>query len=212
MASPKKEAFACLAEGIIKKLESRNMEGYYFDDSKSCIDKILSMMPSESIVSWGGSQSVIESGMMDALHKNNYKLIDRASATTPDEQRSVFAQAIMSDYYFMSTNAITMDGELMNIDGNGNRAACLIHGPKHVMIIAGRNKVVEDLEFAESRIRNVASPANAKRLGRQTPCNFTGRCGDCLSSECMCNQIIITRRSGHTGRIKVFLINEDLGY
>ncbi len=212
MASPKEEAFASLAEGIIKNLESRNMEGYYFDNSKSCIDKILSMMPSGSVVSWGGSESVIECGMMDALHKHNYELIDRASARTPEEQRSIFARTVMSDFYFMSTNAITMDGELMNIDGNGNRTACLIHGPEHVMIIAGRNKVVEDIEFAESRIRNIASPANAKRLGRKTPCNYTGRCGDCISPDCMCNQIVVTRRSGRPGRIKVFLINEELGY
>ena len=112
----------------------------------------------------------------------------------------------------MSTNALTLDGELVNIDGNGNRVACLIHGPSNIMIIAGMNKIVPSVNTAVDRVRNMASPPNAKRLNRQTPCNFTGRCGDCLSPDCMCNQIVITRRSGRPGRIKVFLVAEELGY
>ncbi len=212
MATPREEAFASLAEGIIKKLNERNIEGYYFDNSKACIDKILSMIPDGSMVSWGGSASVIESGMMDALHNNKFELIDRSTAKTPEEQRITFAKTVMSDYYFMSTNALTMDGELMNIDGSGNRTACLIHGPEHIMMMVGRNKIVEDITYAKSRICNIASPANAKRLKRKTPCNYNGRCNDCFSPDCMCNQIVITRRSGRPGRIKVFLINEELGY
>ena len=112
----------------------------------------------------------------------------------------------------MSTNAITKDGILINIDGNANRVACLTHGPSHVIMLVGRNKFTASVEAGVERVRNVASPANAIRLNRNIPCGLTGSCHDCLSPECFCNQIVITRRSGHAGRIKVFLINEDLGY
>ncbi len=112
----------------------------------------------------------------------------------------------------MSSNAITLDGELINIDGNGNRVACLIQGPRHVILVVGMNKVVTDVESGISRVRNMASPANAIRLSRNLPCAATGTCHNCLSPECFCNQIVVTRRSGHTGRIKVYLVGEPLGY
>ena len=99
-----------------------------------------------------------------------------------------------------------------DIDGNANRVACLTHGPSHVIMLVGRNKFTASVEASVERVRNVASPANAIRLNRNIPCGLTGSCHDCLSPECFCNQIVITRRSGHAGRIKVFLINEDLGY
>ena len=118
----------------------------------------------------------------------------------------------MSDYFFMSSNAITLNGELVNIDGNSNRVGLLVHGPRHVMVLVGMNKLTDDVESAIKRIRTYACPANAKRLNKSTPCGTLGRCGECYSSECMCNQIVITRRSGHAGRIKVFFIAENLGY
>lgn len=208
----KQEAFKTTAETIIKNLQKRNMEGYFFEDSASCVEAILNQMSADSSVTWGGSETLKETGMLDALRKGTFKLIDRANAKTPEEQRAYYGQAVMSDYFFMSTNAITLDGELVNIDGNSNRVGCLVHGPKHVMILVGMNKIVPDVESGIGRIRNTASPANAKRLSRNTPCGATGTCGNCLSPDCMCNQIVITRRSGHAGRIKVFFIAEYLGY
>jgi len=208
----KSKAFAKLAENVIKNLEKRNMEGYYFEDSKSCVEYIMNMIPDGSVVSWGGSMTLNETGMMDALKASNLNLIDRMSAKTPQESREIFAKTVMADYYFMSTNAITNDGILINIDGNANRVACLTHGPSHVIMLVGRNKFTASVEAGVERVRNIASPANAIRLNRNLPCGLTGSCHDCLSPECFCNQIVITRRSGHAGRIKVFLINEDLGY
>lgn len=205
-------AFARACEWIIANLKKRNMEGYFFEDSASCVRAILEMMPEGSVVSWGGSASVQESGMMDALKQGNYRLIDRSEAKTPEEQRETYARTVMSDYYFMSSNAITYEGELVNFDGNGNRVGCLIHGPRHVMLIVGMNKVTASLESAVQRVRTMACPPNAVRLNRQTPCAATGKCGDCLSPDCFCNQLVITRRSGHAGRIKVFLVAEDLGF
>lgn len=208
----RQKAFAKACDGIIANLKKRNMEGYFYEDSASCVRAILDMIPDGSSISWGGSASVQESGMMDALKNGSYELIDRSLAKTPEEQREIYGRTIMSDYYFMSTNAITYEGELVNIDGNGNRVACLIHGPRHVIIIAGMNKVATTLEGAFERARTMACPPNAVRLDKKTPCAATGKCGDCLSPDCFCNQIVVTRRSGHTGRIKVFLVAEDLGF
>ena len=210
--TPKQSAFASAAAGLIKNLEKRGMEGYFFEDSASCVNAVKEMLQDGSIISWGGSESIKESGIMDMLQQGNYELIDRLQAKTPEEAREFYAKTVLSDYYFMSTNAITLDGELINIDGNGNRVACLIHGPSNIMMIVGMNKLVSSVENGVERVRNFASPPNAKRLNRQTPCNFNGRCGDCLSPDCMCNQIVITRRSGRPGRIKVFLVAEELGY
>lgn len=208
----KKEAYAKTAAGIIRNLEKRNMEGYYFENSKDLVAAILEMMPENSIISWGGSASVVESGMMDALKAGNYTLIDRMAAKTPEESREIFSKTVMSDYYFCSSNAITLDGELVNIDGNGNRVACIIQGPAHVMMIVGMNKVVNDVESGVKRVRTCACPPNAMRLNMKTPCAVTGRCADCYSPECFCNQIVVTRRSRHAGRIKVFLVGEELGF
>lgn len=210
--TPKKQAFATAAETIIKNLQKRNMEGYYFEDSASCVKAITDMMEEGSVISWGGSMSVNESGLMNAIQNDKYTLIDRMTAKTPEESREIFAKTVMADYYLMSTNAITMDGELINIDGNGNRVACLIHGPKNVIIVAGMNKLVSNAEAGYHRVRDIASPANTKRLNRNTPCFHTGRCGDCFSPDCICSQIVVTRRSSQPGRIKVFLVGEELGY
>ena len=208
----KQQAFAKSAPGIIKNLEKRGMEGYYFEDCASMVKAVLSMMPEGSVLSWGGSASLTESGMMDAIQKGNYTLIDRATAQTDQERREIYGKTVMSDFYFCSTNALTLDGELVNIDGNGNRVACLIHGPQHVMLLVGMNKVVKDLDSAVKRVRTQACPANAIRLNMHTPCAVTGTCADCLSPECFCNQIVVTRRSRHAGRIKVFLVGQELGF
>lgn len=205
-------AFRAVSEGIIKELKKRNMEGYFYENSASCVNAIMEMIEDGSVVSWGGSESVKECGLMDAVQKGNYQLIDRFSGTTPEEGRQLYAKATLADYYLMSTNAITLNGELINIDGAGNRVACLIHGPKNVIIVAGMNKLVTDISSGYDRVKNIASPANVQRLGKNTPCFHTGRCGECFSPDCICSQTVITRRSGVPGRIKVFLIAEDLGY
>lgn len=156
--TPKQLAFRTAAETTIKNLQKRNMEGYFFEDSASCVNAITQMMTEGSVVSWGGSESIKECGLMNALKAGNYLLIDRLAAKTPEEGRELYAKAVLSDYYFMSTNAITFDGELINIDGNGNRVACLIHGPKNVMIIVGMNKLVSDVKSGCMRVQNIASP------------------------------------------------------
>lgn len=205
-------AFETTAQTVIKNLAARNMEGYFFENSADAVKSILEMMPEGSLVTWGGSETFKETGMLAALQSGNYNLIDRSIATTPEEQRKMYGEMVMSDYFFMSSNAVTLNGELVNIDGNSNRVGLLVHGPRHVIVLVGMNKLTDDIESAIKRIRTYACPANAKRLNKSTPCGTLGRCGECYSNECMCNQIVITRRSGHAGRIKVFFIAENLGY
>lgn len=208
----RQRSFQNTAKTLIKNLEKRNMEAYYADSSQELVELVLSMMDKNTSVSFGGSETLKETGLLAALKSGDYTIIDRTKATTDEERRRAYAESVMSDYFFMSSNAITLDGELVNIDGNGNRLACLIHGPKHVFIIIGMNKITSDIASALSRVQNIATPPNGVRLNRQTPCAKVGHCENCLAPDCMCNQIVITRRSGHTGRIKVFLVAEDLGY
>lgn len=202
-----------LAQTMIKNLEKRNMEGYFAETSEEAVALIMEkFLTSGKTVCFGGSMSLTESGLMEALRGSDCVLYDRTTAKTPGELREMKAKMINSDYFLMSTNAITADGELINIDGTGNRVSYLCYGPENVIILAGMNKVVSSVEDGVRRVRDIASPPNTVRLNKNTPCAKTGRCGDCYSEDCICSQIVITRRSGAKGRIKVVLVAEELGY
>ncbi len=213
--SVKADPWAILAEGIIKKLKERGMDGAYYPDGGSARKAILDEIPAGSSVTWGGSMTIEEIGLADAVRNSeSLEFIDRNKAVTPEERRKLYSEQTLADYFLMSTNAVTMDGQLVNIDGNGNRVACLIRGPSHVFVVAGMNNVAPDLDSAMKRARNTASPANNVRLKKDHPCVKTGRCADCLCEDSICNQFVITRRNsgGPAGRIKVFLVGEELGY
>lgn len=210
--SCKTQSYANTAKTIIKNLEKRNMNGYYCETADDALALIKSLLPENASVTNGGSETLVETGIMALIQSPKYQFIDRKSAKTPEEVKALYGKIVTSDYFFTSTNAITLDGELINVDGNGNRAACLIHGPSHVIIVAGMNKVVPNTEDGIRRVRNFAAPPNAVRLGSKTPCAVTGVCADCQSPDCLCCQTVITRRSRHTGRIHVILIGENYGY
>lgn len=210
--SPKKKFYETAAAALIKNLEKRGMEGYYVDNVQDAVQKAISFVPEGSSVSWGGSMTITDSGLIDTLKTGNYTVLDRAVPQTAEEKRAFWGKVATCDYYFMSSNAITMNGELLNIDGMGNRVASLIWGPEHVIIIAGMNKVVDNIETAYHRARNIAAPMNTQRLERTTPCTQTGRCMDCLHPECICSQFVVTRRNMMEGRIKIILVGEELGY
>ena len=210
--SPKEIANQNLANTMIKNMAKKNLEGYYCATSAEAVEKALSLMPEGASVTWGGSMTLTECGLMDALRTANYEIIDRDTAKTPEEARVMYSKQVMADYFLMSTNAITIDGELVNIDGRSNRVSCLCWGPQNVIIIAGMNKVAPDVESAIKRVRNMVAPANCVRLNKNTPCAQTGKCGDCYSQESICSQVLITRRSSAPNRIKVILVGEELGY
>ena len=210
--NPKKKFYETAAETLIKNLNKRGMEGYYADNGKEALEKALSLAAPGSSVSWGGSMTIADIGLIDALKAGDYIILDRTVPQTDEEKREFFGKVNMCDYYFMSTNAITMDGELLNIDGTGNRVASLIFGPANVVIVTGMNKVVDNVDAALDRARNTAAPMNTMRLSRKTPCTQTGRCMDCMSPECICNQFVVTRGCRPVGRIKIILVGEELGY
>ena len=201
------------AKTVIKALEKRNMRGYYCPDCATAVKLADELVPKNATVAFGGSMTLSESGVMDVLKaREDIRLIDRSKAKTPEETKQMYRDAFSSDVYFMSTNAITLDGELINIDGNGNRVAALIYGPDRIVMIVGMNKLVSTVKDGINRVRDIAAPANGVRLNKQTPCATTGFCHDCLSPECMCSHTVITRRCYTADRIHVILVGEALGY
>lgn len=212
MASPKQVFYEWQAASIIKKLEARKMEGFYCEDSAHAQKKLLELLGSgKKSVAYGGSMTIDENGFKEAVSSAGHELIVREMYKTPEELKECKARQINADFFLMSTNAITLDGELVNIDGRGNRVSFLIYGPESVIVIAGMNKVVCNVEDGIRRVRNFASPPNCVRLERETPCAKTGKCCNCLSTS-ICSQIVITRTSMVPGRIKVILVGEELGY
>ncbi|MGN1318022.1 MAG: lactate utilization protein [Lachnospirales bacterium] len=210
--SPKEKFADIMGENLIKNLEKRNIKGYYAKNKEEALNLALSLIPENSSVSYGGSMTINEIGLMDKLKEGNYNFIDRALAKTPEQTKEIYHKALNCDYYIMSSNAITKEGELVNIDGNGNRVAALIYGPENVIVIVGINKLVSDVKEAYKRIKNIACPINTLRLNKKTPCAITGSCGDCYGDGCICSHTVITRRSGIKDRIKVIFVGESLGY
>ena len=211
--SPKQTFYEHQANTIIANLKKRQMDGFYCPTCEDAVKKAMELVSTGDSVSFGGSMTLSESGIMDALNaREDITLYDRSKASTPEEIGTIYRKAFSCDTYFMSTNAVTLDGELVNTDGNGNRVAALIFGPAQVIIVCGMNKVATDTDASNARVRNIASPPNCNRLNRKTPCATTGVCADCHSPECICNHTVITRRCGTPHRIKVLLVGEELGY
>ena len=198
-----------LAQKVIKGLASRNMTGYYAADKEAALQQVLCLIPEGSNVSMGVGMSVHEIGLVEALKKGNYNFIDRDEA---EDKRAAMLAAYDADFYLMSANAMTEDGILVNIDGNANRVSALAQGPRKVIVIAGMNKICDDVDGAMKRARNVAAPINAQRFGLNTPCAKTGSCMNCKSPDTICCQFLITRYSKHADRIHVILVNDMLGF
>ena len=198
-----------LAQKVIKGLGSRGMTGYYAADKEAALKQALALIPEGSTVTMGGAMSVHEIGLVKALTEGNYNFIDRDAV---EDKRAAMLAAYDADFYLMSANAMTEDGILVNIDGNSNRVSALAQGPRKVIVIAGMNKICDDVDGAMKRARNVAAPINAQRFGLNTPCAKTGACMDCKSPDTICCQFLITRFSRHQGRIHVILVNDNLGF
>ena len=201
-----------LAERVIRGLESRNMTGYYAENKEEALKKALEIIPEGATVGWGGSVSVNEIGLKEAVINGNYNALNREACKTPEEKEKLQREVFFADYFLSSSNAVTEDGILVNIDGNANRIAAIAYGPKHVLMIVGINKVTRDVDTAISRARNVAAPINTQRFPLSTPCKKTGVCANCKSEDTICCEFLITRFSRHKDRIHVILVGEQLGY
>lgn len=200
-----------LAQKMIKELESRNMEAHYAASKEDALAKALELIPEGASVTWGGSMSIHEIGLTKALHEGNYEVLDRDLVETPEEKNQIALKAFDTDFFLASANAISEDGVIVNIDGKSNRIAAIAFGPRNVLLIVGMNKVVKTEEDAMVRAKEIAAPINAQRFGA-TPCAVTGSCSLCKSPGCICCQTMITRFSRDPKRIKVILVNDDLGF
>ena len=196
---------------LVKNLKSRHFDAYYCPTKEDALNKALELIPEGATIGWGGVMSAHEIGLVKALNEGNYNAIDRDQCATPEEKLQAAKDSMFADVFLTGANALSLDGEMVNIDGTGNRVAAIVYGPKEVLVIAGMNKVCDTLEDAITRARTVAAPLNQQRFGLPNPCTATGTCADCKSETCICNQILITRHCRPVGRIKFILVGEDLG-
>lgn len=196
---------------LVQNLRGRHFEAYYCDNKQEALAKALELIPEESLVSWGGAMSAQQIGLIDAIRGGNFRTIDRDKCETPEAREQAMKDALFCDTFLMGANAMSIDGQMVSIDGTGNRIGALVYGPKSVIVIVGMNKVEDTLEEAVRRARTVAAPKNKQRFGDGTPCAVTGVCGDCKSEKCICNHIVITRHCRPVGRIKFIIVGEDLG-
>jgi len=204
-------------DDLKQALEANNFECFVANDVEHAktmvIDEILPGLSVKSI-SWGGSMSFVSTGLYDVLVAHpNYDVVDTYQKDLGEEEKvELRRRSLLVDLFFTGTNAITEDGILVNLDMYGNRVAALTFGPRYVLVLSGRNKIVQDIDDAMYRIKNYAAPVNAMRLKKKTPCVETSRCQECSSPDRICNTWTITQKSFPKGRIKVVLINDELGF
>jgi len=197
----------------IDNLRRNNMDGYYVHSCEQAIEKINELVNDGATVSVGGSMTLFEAGVIDHLRSGRYNFLDRyTEGLTPADIKGIYRDSFSADAYFTSSNAITESGELFNVDGNGNRVAAMIYGPDKVIVVAGSNKIVKDEQQATERLRSTAAPANARRLGRKTPCAELGYCTNCSSPDRICNEYVLIKKQPARGRIHVIIIDRELGY
>ena len=211
MATPKELYYEKRGQVLVKNLQSRHFEAYYCANKEEALKKALELIPEGASVGWGGAQSCEEIGLMKALHAGAYRPLDRSLAKDAQERERMMKEMLFADVFLTGANGLSLDGQMVNIDGTGNRVAPICYGPGTILAVAGMNKVEDTLEDAVRRARTVAAPMNKQRFGNVTPCGVTGTCADCKGEGCICNQILITRHCRPTGRIKFILVGEDLG-
>lgn len=212
-----------LIQSVMEKLQENNMKPYYCGNSKDAVELVKTLLEKGSTVATGGSMTLRETGVEDLLRSGDYNFIDRAKATTAEETEEVFLSAFRADTYLMSTNALTEDGVLYNVDGNSNRVAALLYGPKSVIVVCGYNKIVKDMDEAVYRMKTVAAPLNTKRLRTGAYCQQTGECmslkkdnpficDGCKGAGRICCNYVVSAQQRKKDRIKVIIVGEELGF
>ena len=213
VASPfKEQRNERLAKTLIKNLHRRHIEAFYCPTKEEAVKKVSKLIPNGSSITWGGSMTIRDMGLVDSLHERDDLMIyDRDGLEDRTEIEAIYRKAFSCDFFLSSANAISEDGVIVNIDGNGNRVAAITWGPKKVIFVIGLNKVAQTVEAALSRARGTASPINAARFDIKTPCQVDGVCHNCNSPESICNYVHFLRNSPK-GRHIVVLVGENLGY
>ena len=174
MEDPRKIYYSKRGQVLVKNLRSRHFEAYYCADRCSALEKALELIPKGASVGWGGAMSAEEIGLIDAVRSGEYHAIDRDKGATPEERDQIMRQCLSAQVFLTGANALSLDGQMVNIDGNGNRMAAIVYGPESVIVVAGMNKVMDSLEDAVTRARTVAAPMNKQRFGAVTGCAETG--------------------------------------
>ena len=197
---------------MIKNLKRRHMEAFYCPTAEEAVNKVMELIDDGSSVTWGGTMTVRDLGIPEALKgRGTLEVLDRDLVETAEEKLEMYQRAFTADVYLTSANAISEDGVIVNIDGNGNRVAAITWGPKKVIFVIGLNKVAQTVEAALARARSTASPTNAQRFNIDTPCRKDGVCHNCNSAESICSYVHFLRNSPKS-RHTVVLVGEDLGY
>ncbi|MBO1263806.1 lactate utilization protein [Proteiniclasticum sp. SCR006] len=200
-------------ERLIKNLESNNMKGTYLKSREELTAYLNAQIEDGSLVSVGGSQTLFELDLITYLRNREIRFLDRYKGElTGEEKKELYRKSFFADFYFSSSNAITVDGHLYNVDHTGNRVAALLYGPEKVFVIVGINKIVDSVEEAIARVRAVAAPANNVRLNRNTPCVKFGSCVDCKVEDRICNEYTLIKRQAEKNRIEVIILPFELGY
>ena len=200
-------------EKTINNLKKNNISGYYVKDNDELINLIKDIAKEGEVVSVGGSMSLFESKVIELLRSGRYEFLDRYKKDlTQEDIKEIYRKSFFADTYFASANAITEDGKIFNVDGNGNRVAAILYGPDKVVLIVGVNKIVKNIEQAVSRNRAISGPANAKRLNLSTPCVKTGQCMECNSEDRICCEYTVIKRQRNPKRMHVIFINDTLGF
>lgn len=208
-----KDIYTKRCQLAIKALKANDFEAIYADNAKEALEKVISSIPKDATVGIGGSITIREIGLVEALEKQGNTIFEHwEKASTLEEKIKNRKEALTSDVYLASSNAITLDGQLVNIDGTGNRVAAMAFGPKKVIIIVGANKLVDTLDEAFARIRTIAGPLNGRRLNLKTPCALTGHCTDCDSPDRMCKVSVVIEKKPNLSDITIVLVGESLGY
>ncbi len=208
---------------VMGNLEKNNMKPYFCNTSKDAAELVKTLLNKGDVVATGGSATLGTTGILEMLRNGDYEFIDRAKATTPEEMEEVYLGAFRADAYLMSTNALLRSGVLYNVDGNSNRVAALLYGPKSVIIVCGYNKIVENLEEAVYRMKTVAAPLNTKRLTTGSYCEHAGECvslkldnpsmcDGCSGTGRICCNYVLTAQQRKKDRIKVIIVGEELGF
>ena len=197
---------------LVENLKKRHFDAVYCKTKEEALDKALQWIPQGATVGWGGATSAMQIGLTQALNDGDYNALDRDQCKTQEERDQIARACMTADVFLTGANGMSLDGQMVNIDGQGNRVSAIIYGPKTVLVIAGMNKVMDDLDSAVNRARTIAAPMNQQRFGLNNPCTVTGTCADCKSETCICNHIVITRHCRPAGRIKFVLVGEELGF
>ena len=202
-----------LAQKLIKNLSRRHIEAFYCKTGEEAVKKVSSLIADGSTVTLGGTATVRDLGIPAMLkNRGTLNVLDRDAVDSPEEKQEMYLKAFSADVYLTSANAISEDGVIVNIDGNGNRVAAITWGPKKVIFVIGLNKVAQTVEAALARARGTASPINAQRFDLNTPCSIDGTCHNCNSADCICSYVHFLRNSRNQGRHVVVLVGENLGY